>query len=68
MEIIAMVVVSLLNVLCFLLGLHASGKGPGLSRKERKEVRQERQRVETILRNIDNFDGTAFGQEDIPGR
>lgn len=64
MEIIAMVVVSLSNMLCFLLGLHASGRTV-LPRRERKEARQERQRVETILRNVDRFDGTGFGQEEV---
>jgi len=68
MEIIGMVVVSLSNIACFLLGMKASGKELALPRREQKEVRRERERVETILRNIDNFDGTAFGQEDVPGR
>lgn len=71
MEIMAMVVLSVSNMLCFWLGMRASGKEVGLPRKnprEKKEVQRERERVETILRNIDSFDGTAFGQEDVPGR
>ena len=32
----------------------------------RKEEERERERYEAILRNIDNYDGTAQGQEDIP--
>ncbi len=34
--------------------------------EDRKEAKRERDRVETILRNIDNYDGTADGQEDVP--
>ena len=33
--------------------------------EERKEAKREQDRVETILRNIDNYDGTEHGQEDI---
>lgn len=34
--------------------------------RERKEEERERERYEAILRNIDNYDGTGQGQEDIP--
>lgn len=35
---------------------------------ERKEAEAERDRNETILRNIEKYDGTGLGQEEIPGR
>lgn len=34
--------------------------------QERKQEQRERERYEAILRNIDNYDGTEQGQEDIP--
>ena len=36
--------------------------------KERKIAKAENDALATILRNIDNYDGTAQGQEDIPRR
>lgn len=43
--------------------------------KERKEKRkakiesdQERERLETVLKNIEAYDGTGMGQEDVPER
>lgn len=68
MEIIEMVVLSVGNILCFLLGMRAGRREIVLPRRkprEKKEARVEKQRWETILRNIDNFDGTPFGQEDV---
>lgn len=34
--------------------------------KEKKEERKERERLDVIRQNIDNYDGTAEGQKDIP--
>ena len=34
--------------------------------QERKAEQRERERYEAILRNVDNYDGTDHGQEDIP--
>lgn len=39
---------------------------PIRERQERKQEERERERYEAILRNIDNYDGTEQGQEDIP--
>ena len=30
--------------------------------------KMEQKRLETILRNIEGYDGTGYGQEDVPGR
>lgn len=38
------------------------------SHRERKEVQMEQDRTAAILRNIDRYDGTGMGQEDVPGR
>jgi hypothetical protein len=34
--------------------------------EERKEAKRKQERVDTILRNIDNYNGTSSGQEDVP--
>ena len=35
-------------------------------RRAAEEAERERERMEVILRNIDRYDGTAAGQEDVP--
>ncbi len=35
---------------------------------QKREAKKEQEKMEAILRNIDNYDGTGFGQEDVPGR
>ena len=34
--------------------------------EERKEAKREQDRYDTIMRNIENYDGTGAGQEDVP--
>lgn len=34
--------------------------------KSKKEAKAEQDKIETILRNIENYDGTGFGQMDVP--
>lgn len=34
--------------------------------KEKEEVKKEREKINTILRNIERYDGTDAGQEDVP--
>lgn len=36
--------------------------------KPNKEAEMERHRMNIILNNIENYDGTSRGQEDVPGR
>jgi hypothetical protein len=36
-------------------------------KQERHEADMERSKVDTILRNIERYDGTSAGQEDVPG-
>jgi hypothetical protein len=36
--------------------------------KASKEAKAEQDRISTILQNIENYDGTANGQEDVPWR
>lgn len=35
-------------------------------REEKYEVEKEKNKLETILRNIERYDGTDAGQEDVP--
>jgi hypothetical protein len=35
-------------------------------KQDRKQAEAERERYETIMRNIENYDGTGANQEDVP--
>lgn len=35
-------------------------------RQERQEVDMEKQKLDIVLRNIERYDGTGNGQEDVP--
>ena len=35
-------------------------------RREKKAAEEEQSRIDTILRNVERYDGTGLGQEDIP--
>ena len=37
-------------------------------RQARQEAQMEQDKMDTIMRNIESYDGTGFGQEDVPGR
>lgn len=71
------------NIFCFIIGARVgqkAGKGEPIElpkvnpvqavreSSERREARMEQERIDTILRNIENYDGTGAGQEDVPGR
>ncbi len=34
--------------------------------KEKREARAEKEKYDTILKNIDSYDGTPYGQMDVP--
>ena len=74
-------VVGTLNVVCFFIGAKVGqtvAKGetieaPNLNPieivreyNEDKERRHKLDRINTLLENIDNYDGTGIGQKDIP--
>ena len=82
MEVLLMALFSLSNILCFLSGARVGqkvSKGeevqlPTVNPMElyrEHEARREADKVaarrDAILRNIDSYDGTSQGQEDIPG-
>jgi hypothetical protein len=74
-------VVSTLNVVCFFIGAKVGqtvAKGEKIeapsinpmevirARQNKKEAQREQDRYETILQNIENYDGTSNGQKDVP--
>ncbi len=78
--IVIILIVSTLNVVCFLIGAKVGQtvvKGdpielPNLNpleairkHRERVEAEKESDRLETILENIAKYDGTGIGQKDV---
>lgn len=35
-------------------------------REERKQAEAEQEKIDTILQNIERYDGTSIGQKDVP--
>ena len=83
MEVVLMAVMAAANIICFLIGAkvgQAVSKGekveiPSVNplktvreREEKKQAEMEQNRIDTILRNIESYNGTGQGQEDVPGR
>jgi hypothetical protein len=78
---IVMALITILNVSCFLIGVMVGQKVvkgekielPKLNpmeiykeHQEKKEVEKEKDKLETILRNLEKYDGTGNNQEDVP--
>ena len=83
MEILLTITVGALCIGCFLTGAKVGqtvSKGeeiklPTINPMEvyreheaKKAAQGEQERIDTIMRNIERYDGTAVGQEDVPGR
>ena len=81
MEVLLLAVMAASNILCFLIGARVGQKVvkgeevevPTLNpmeaireHRQKQEAMAAQSRIDTILRNIDNYDGTAIGQEDVP--
>lgn len=80
--IILLAVVGTLNVVCFFIGAKVGQtvvKGETLEapklpnpiekikeHREKKETEREQERLDAIMRNIESYDGTSAGQEDVP--
>ena len=80
MEVLLVAVMAAANIVCFLIGAKVGqtvSKGeeiklPTVNPMEayremeaKKEARKEQDRMDTILRNIENYDGTSAGQEEV---
>jgi hypothetical protein len=82
MEALLVLITGTLNVVCFLIGAKVGQtvvKGEEIQMPEvkspiqmyhehqdRKEAEKEKNKVDIILQNIERYDGTANGQEDVP--
>ncbi len=80
MEVLIMLVMGAVNVLCFVVGAktgQAVSKGetvkmPSVNplqavreHNERKQAEMDQNKLDTIIRNIECYDGTGRGQEDV---
>ena len=80
MEVLLLAVMGAVNILCFLIGAkvgQAVSKGEKVEmptinpfeaykeREAKKEADKEQERFDTIMRNIENYDGTPNGQEEV---
>ena len=80
MEVLLLVIISVSNIVCFVIGAkvgQAVIKGekietPNLNplkavreSQARKEAEIKQDKLNTVLRNIDRYDGTSKGQEDV---
>ena len=81
MEALLLAVVTASNILCFVIGARVGqkvAKGEEVTlpkvdpmeairqREARLEAQKVKNEVDTILRNIDRYDGTGSGQEEVP--
>ena len=83
MDIVLVCAVGVLCISCFIIGAKVGqtvSKGDDIKlptvdpikayreHEQKKAAMQEQERIETIMRNIESYDGTADRQEDVPGR
>ena len=81
MEVLLVLTVGAMCIGCFLIGAKVGqkvSKGEDIKlptvnpieavkeRREKKEAEMAQNRLETIMRNIECYDGTGAGQEDVP--
>lgn len=82
MDILLILIVGALNIVCFFVGAKVgqkTAKGEDINvptiktpieiikeRNDKKEAERKLDRIETIMSNIENYDGTSNGQRDIP--
>jgi hypothetical protein len=79
MEVLLMAVMGAANILCFMIGAKVGQtvtKGekvempsPIKAMKEhqaKKEADWETEKLKTIMSNIESYDGTAYGQKEVP--
>ena len=81
MEALLLAVMAASNILCFLIGARVGQKVvkgeevklPSVNpiqayraQQNRREAEQEQNKIETILSNMECYDGTSNGQKDVP--
>ena len=80
MEVLLMAVMAASNILCFVLGAKVGQKvvkgeeielptiNPMEAYREheaKREAQREQEKFDTILQNIDSYDGTSYGQREV---
>lgn len=81
MEIALVFLVGVMNICCFTIGAVVGqkvSKGEKIEtptvnpmklyreKEAKREAQKEQDKLDTILRNIEGYDGTSRGQEDVP--
>ena len=81
MEALLLLIMGVVNVLCFIVGAKVgqkSAKGEEIElpsvnplkavreHQEKRMAEMEQDKVEAILRNLEAYDGTSNGQKDLP--
>lgn len=81
MEALLLLIMGVVSIACFIIGAkvgQAVSKGepieaPTLNplkamqeHADKKQAKAEQERIETIMRNIESYDGTGANQEDVP--
>lgn len=81
MEALLLAVMGATNIVCFVIGARVGQtvqKGEDIKvpsanplqavrdREAKREAKREQEKLDTILRNIERYDGTPRGQEDVP--
>ena len=81
MEVLLLAVMGAVNILCFMIGAkvgQAVSKGEEIKlptvnpmeayreKLDKKKAQEEQDRIATIMRNIEGYNGTAEGQEEVP--
>lgn len=79
--ILLILVVGALNVACFFIGARVGQKvvkgeavelpkvdlmAAARERQAKREAEREQSKIDTIMQNIENYDGTSRGQKEIP--
>ncbi len=82
MEIFLLLISGSLNIVCFFIGAKIGqtvAKGEKIEMptinplevmrqsRAKKEAEREQQKYDAILDNVNNYDGSSYGQKDIPG-
>jgi hypothetical protein len=76
---LTILIVGTLNIACFFIGAKIGQKivrGETIEapnpikavseHREKKEARREQDRIDIIMQNIETYDGTGYGQQDVP--
>ena len=81
MEVLLLAVMAASNILCFMIGAKVgqqATKGEEIKlpsvnpleafreHQNKKEAEMEQNRIDTIMQNIESYDGTSNGQKDVP--